>query len=176
MEEQKPTAPVMDVTPPASTPEAPESVEATEPATPAPAEAATPEAMPAAEAAPSVTAEAPAPASSENVEAAAPEAPAPTTPLAINTAPGPVKHKAPVGVIVAAIVIGLLLAGLAVFVYLKANKSTSNAPLKQAATTAAKVTASEVQDTANGVDQAISSVNDAVDLNSSDLSDTTLGL
>jgi hypothetical protein len=166
MEDQKPTptAPVMDVTPPTDAAEMPASAPTVAPAaaevpsTPAPA---------------ATTDASAAPAAPEST----PEAPAPASPMAINAAAVPMKHHAPVGVVVGAIIIALVLAALTVFAFMKLNKNSDStkAPVKQA-TTAAKVTSSEVQETATAIDQSISSVNDSQDFNANDLTDTTLGL
>lgn len=96
-------------------------------------------------------------------------------PMAINAAPGtPHKSGAPVGVIIVAVIIGLTLAALAVFAYLKTNKPSAGNTANQSQQSG--VTPAEVDQTTKGIDESMKSLDDSKDFSQDDLSDPTLGL
>lgn len=110
-----------------------------------------------------------------------PDAPAVTPPLGT-----PVSDKSahqrrkPIGVIVVAIIIALVLAGLSVYAWQKSKqavpKTSSNTPAvsQKVATTA--VRPSDVDQTGKAVDNSLNQLNDVKDLSTNDLSNATLGL
>ncbi len=113
----------------------------------------------------------------------APEAPA-NNPMAVtpdNAGSAPLRHKAPIGAIIAAIVIALLLAAATIFAYLRSSKDTTATSTKFPTTAASTATqpqlkASDIEQTSQGIDDSIKSIDNNKDFSSTDLSDTTLGL
>lgn len=104
--------------------------------------------------------------------------PSQNTPLAATpTQASTNSHKAPIGAIVAAIVIAVALAAVSVMAY-QNNKDKQSATQQPAATQTQKedVTASDVDQASKDVDQAMNQTDDTADLNPESLSDTTLGL
>lgn len=82
------------------------------------------------------------------------------------------KRKAPVGIIIVAIIIAVLLAGVAVFAYMKTQKkSTGSVPAK-----APVISASDVNSTEKQLDESLGGVSDDTDFAASNLSDASLGL
>lgn len=104
-----------------------------------------------------------------------PEVPTSENQMAITPAnAGPVKHKAPVGAIIAAIIIALVLAGTTIFAYLKTTKTATTdksvTPVQQ------PVKAADVQQTSQDVETSLKAIDENKDFANTDLSDTTLGL
>jgi hypothetical protein len=82
------------------------------------------------------------------------------------------KHKAPLGVVIGAILIALLLAVAAVFAYMKTQDKTNTT----AKANVPKIGVSDVNDTEQKLNDSLNGANDTQDFASSDLSDTALGL
>lgn len=103
------------------------------------------------------------------------EPPADSTPPHSATAPAqePEHHKGPIGAVIAAVVIAVLLAGLTVFAYLQ-SKDSKTASNKSAQTT--KMSGKDVDATSSQIDSSIQSASDATDFGATDLSDSALGL
>lgn len=101
------------------------------------------------------------------------DAPVSTHPTVTHGAPGKVTHK---GLrIIVILVIALGLAGIAVYFYSKKGLTTTKAtPAASTAIVASK--SSDVTETISAVDKVIKTSDDNQDLNSADLSNTTLGL
>lgn len=99
--------------------------------------------------------------------------PAPAT-----QAPHPHKSGAPVGTIIIAIVIALVLAGLAVFAYNRSKNqpAASKTPASQPAASKTPATASDVDATNQQIDASLATVDDNKDFAATELSDATLGL
>ena len=109
--------------------------------------------------------------------ATSPASSAAQTPAAANNKPlkAPKAGKTPIGVILVAILVGLSLCGLTVFAYMK-TKDTPVTNNGQNTQTQQKATSGDVDDTTDGIDESLKSVDDAQDFNDTDLSDTNLGL
>jgi flagellar basal body-associated protein FliL len=82
------------------------------------------------------------------------------------------KKKAPIGVIVAAIVIALLLAAVAVFAYMKTQNKAASSNNPKVPT----IGVSDVSETEKQLDDSLSKVSDDTDFAVGDLSDASLGL
>lgn len=120
---------------------------------------------------------------SVNEEAIPQETPTTTTeePAAASIPQKAVGHKTPIGAVVAAIIIGLLLVAIAVLAYLKTQDNGSgsatlskNESSQNPAQT--KVTGSDVSQASQEIDSTLDSVDNTTDFNTESLSDTSLGL
>lgn len=90
--------------------------------------------------------------------------------------PAHAKSGRPIGVIVAAIVIALLLAGLTIMVYLKTKNSIKPISNNSGQNSEQVATPADVDDATEALNQTLDSVKDDQDFNENDLSDTNLGL
>ena len=108
-------------------------------------------------------------------------------PMAVTPAnAGAARHKAPVGVIVATLILAFALAGATVFAYIKTKQPTANntqtptQTIPQETTATPKVTSAEalgdVDKTSQDADAALKAIDENKDFSTTDLSDTTLGL
>lgn len=84
------------------------------------------------------------------------------------------KSPKPLGAVIAAVFIGLLLAGVSVFAYLKTKGADKPAPKPQASQTSVKP--QDVDNTAQEIDKTLESASQAEDLGEGDLTDQSLGL
>ena len=124
-----------------------------------------------------------APAQTEDEVTAATEQPADTKPL-IAQATAATAHptdKAPVGAIVAALVIAVGLAALSVFAYMKtsdkpANNAKSGTQSVNQSAAPAAITGKDVDTATKGIDETMGSTNDTADFDSNSLSDASLGM
>ena len=99
-------------------------------------------------------------------------------PLIATMSPRAADHKAPVGVIVVAVLIAVALAGVAVLTYMK-NDQKEAASQKAAPTaqqTEQSVTADDVDTTTKDIDSSLDQADDATDFNTNSLSDSSLNL
>jgi hypothetical protein len=110
------------------------------------------------------------------------QAPKPGAAAASSTAPqsakplkAPKKAKTPIGVIIVAVIVALSLSALTVFAYLK-TKDSPSVKDNQKSQAQDRASAGDIDDTTNGVDEGLKSLDDTKDFNDSDLSDTNLGL
>lgn len=109
------------------------------------------------------------------------EAPAEPNPMAITPRTVTSHHTAPVGAIIAAIVVAVALAGVSVLAYTKSQKPAASKPAAQtqaAATpaSAAPVSGNDVQQESQTIDQSLQSLDDANDFSQTSVSDASLGL
>lgn len=91
-----------------------------------------------------------------------------------SNASGPeLKHKAPVGAIILAIIVAGVLAAATVYAYRQSNKPVTN---QQTSETSDKLDETDVDKTSEDVDNTVNEMDSASDFVESELSDTTLGL
>jgi hypothetical protein len=158
------TGAVMDVQPPKSVDVAVESTPAVEPV-------ATVEPSPAIESAPAAEE------ASSSTESTSEQPPAQNNPLAVPL-DGTAHHKAkPLGVIIFALIVAGVLAGLTVYAFKNSQSSTTKPTAStQQAKTVETVTPADVDQASKDVDAEFQKIDDTKDLTASDLADSTLGL
>lgn len=128
----------------------------------------------------------PAPDSSTSTDVKPPESPSPASepsnehnsPLPIDAKNEQPKQKKPTLVIALAVLIAAVLIGLAAYMYLKNNNTTTTSnttPVTQA-TPATPATSQDVTDATSSLDEAIAKADQANDVSSADLTDSSLGL
>lgn len=115
----------------------------------------------------------------ENQEQATPTTPAdnpPASPLVATAKDGQESHKGPIGAVIAAVAIAVLLAGLTVTAYLqgKDNKAATNKA--NTVSQPANISGTDVDQTTTQVDESLTGADDAQDFGTTDLSDSALGL
>lgn len=86
------------------------------------------------------------------------------------------RSKAPIGVIVTAILVGACLIGVAVFGYLKTHEDSKVTKQESTSEKTQAVTADEVDSSVSDADDALNSLDEAADFSDSALSDEILGL
>lgn len=119
---------------------------------------------------------APAPPVESPVEAQGTNVPPAPQPAVTPLLPAHAKSGRPIGAIVAAIVIALLLAGLTIMVYLKTKNSIKPIGNNSGQNSEQAATPADVDDATEALNQTLDSVKDDQDFNENDLSDTNLGL
>lgn len=86
-------------------------------------------------------------------------------------------HRRPLGVVIVAIIIALLLAGLSVYAWQKTKPATkAKTSSSTTASTVAAIKPADVNQASQDVDATLKQVDDTKDLNANDLSNATLGL
>jgi hypothetical protein len=166
--QQSSSTPVMDIQPPKPAPETSADTVTSAPVEAAPAEALGEDTISndtAAADASSATLE---PATSTSSSSDTPN------PMAI-TQPGPKKSGMPKGAVIAAIIIGLALAAVAIFAYLKTQTKTDQ-PTTTTGTQNSQVTAKDVDSTTQAIYDNLKSIDDTKDFADTTLSDASLGL
>ncbi|MBI1857215.1 hypothetical protein HY003_00225 [Candidatus Saccharibacteria bacterium] len=99
--------------------------------------------------------------------------------LSIPELPAHTKTKKPMVAILLIIILVLGLAGAGAYFYMQTNDTAKNTVTPTASTPiapAAKITSTEVGNTADQVDKTVNDLDDSKDLNVNDLSDASLGL
>ena len=106
--------------------------------------------------------------------------PSETAPLSAAPTAATAKHKSPKLVIIIAVLVGVLLAVIAVIGYKNTDKQastgTNQQSSQQSTATQETVTASDVDSTEKDIDSALSETNDATDFDTTSLSDESLSL
>ena len=88
----------------------------------------------------------------------------------------PHHHSAPLGPIIVAVIVALVLGGLTVYALKTKNPAAPTANTASTSKTATTVKSSDVSKTSDDVDSSLKQVNDTQDFNSNDLSNATLGI
>jgi len=162
---QTKSAPVMDIAP---------GQQSSQPPAPAAAPAETPVAESPVQAPPADTAP-------EDQAVPATAEPEQATPLVAATSKNTHQHKAPIGVIVVAVLVATALAGVAVLTYLNNDKKETASQQQTPATTQKAeeqpaVTADDVDTASNDLSQSLDEADDATDFDANAVSDTGLNL
>lgn len=90
--------------------------------------------------------------------------------------PAHASSNKPIGAIVTAIVVALILAGLTVFAFIKTSNTIEPISEDTGASTQPAATPADVDKTIEDIDKTMNSVDDTQDINNQDLSDPSLGL